>query len=401
MFVVQDHLYAANDEVMFEVLPAGITRLLASTRRHPAMNSLDAQMMLGWPVVFAGPGGEVRVTSYNRIFAPLGDDWHELAAEPDSKLAPVISPDGVLFVTEQLRQLARLDWLPTESSQPVLALVEMPGAGSHGTFHRPEGKPLWQLPPGVFLANMAATLHAQNLYLLKGQKPGMEQEPGNASLLVFTHGLPRPQTVHLNFDPQAGPPPLAGIDPGIEPVFNFVPPACIFFGGDTLFLAAEISFEQNQFRFPRLEIGAKPGVWMLAKSQLDVAVAAQLQSQQAELAATTAATQNELAKYDPHHDGAIDPALREAALDDPAFIAAALDTIDTNHQGWLDSREIAWFDANQNKILDPKELAGIEIAQHLLAVRLMKQFDSNRDGVLDQNEFWRWRKPVLVLALFP
>ena len=73
-------------------------------------------------------------------------------------------------------------------------------------------------------------------------------------------------------------------------------------------------------------------------------------------------------------------------MDDPAFIESELDTIDANDNGWLDATELAWFDANQNKILEPKEQAGIEIAQHLLAERLLKKFDANGDGFLDRTE---------------
>ncbi len=77
---------------------------------------------------------------------------------------------------------------------------------------------------------------------------------------------------------------------------------------------------------------------------------------------------NLLTKYDHNHNGVIDLPEREEALDDPDFIEAELDMIDTNHNGRLDAPELAYFDANQNKILDPKEQAGIDIAQRLLAV---------------------------------
>jgi Ca2+-binding EF-hand superfamily protein len=61
--------------------------------------------------------------------------------------------------------------------------------------------------------------------------------------------------------------------------------------------------------------------------------------------------------------------------------------IDANHNGWLDAKELAWFDANTNQILDPKEQAGIEISQHLLAQRLLDKYDANGDGLLDRAEF--------------
>ena len=39
------------------------------------------------------------------------------------------------------------------------------------------------------------------------------------------------------------------------------------------------------------------------------------------------------------------------------------------------------------KFWKPKEQAGIEIAQHLLAARLLKKFDVNGDGCLDRQKF--------------
>ena len=94
-----------------------------------------------------------------------------------------------------------------------------------------------------------------------------------------------------------------------------------------------------------------------------------------------------MAKYDLNHNGVIDPDEREAALGDPAFIESELDKIDANHDGWLEADELAYFDANHNGILDPNEQAGIEIAQHLLAVRLMKKFDAEGKGFLTHYEF--------------
>jgi Ca2+-binding EF-hand superfamily protein len=61
--------------------------------------------------------------------------------------------------------------------------------------------------------------------------------------------------------------------------------------------------------------------------------------------------------------------------------------IDTNHNGRLDLAELAYFDANHDKILEPKEEAGIEIAQNLLAKRDLEKFDMDGDGVLSQEEF--------------
>jgi hypothetical protein len=53
----------------------------------------------------------------------------------------------------------------------------------------------------------------------------------------------------------------------------------------------------------------------------------------------------------------------------------------------LDPEELAYFDANHNKVLDTNEQAGIDIALRLLAERLLKKFDENGTGTLDPVEF--------------
>jgi Ca2+-binding EF-hand superfamily protein len=96
-----------------------------------------------------------------------------------------------------------------------------------------------------------------------------------------------------------------------------------------------------------------------------------------------------LAKYDLNQNGVIDPDEREAALDDPAFIESQLDVIDANQNGQLDLAELAYFDANHDRILEPKEEAGIGIALHLLAKRDLDRFDTSGTGTLDEQDFER------------
>ncbi|MGA2868964.1 MAG: hypothetical protein ABSF34_07375 [Verrucomicrobiota bacterium] len=94
-----------------------------------------------------------------------------------------------------------------------------------------------------------------------------------------------------------------------------------------------------------------------------------------------------LAKYDLNHNGFIDPDEREAALDDPTFIESQLDVIDANQDGQLDLAELAYFDANHDRILEPKEEAGIGIALHLLAKRDLDRFDTSGMGALNEQDF--------------
>jgi Ca2+-binding EF-hand superfamily protein len=215
-------------------------------------------------------------------------------------------------------------------------------------------------------------------------------------LLCFSDGLSQTQKLFLNFDAPDGCPPTAGINPS-DNIFPVLPPAWMLFGNDSLFFGLENprnsipAFNQAD----RIGIGYKTGIWLLPFSQIELAIAGQKQTQLEQMAreaAEKAAAKEKaqkaiLSKYDYNHNGIIDPHEKEEALDDPAFIESELDVIDANHNGWLDAAELGYFDANQNKILEPKEQAGIDIAQHLFAERLLKKFDANGDGLLDRPEF--------------
>jgi Ca2+-binding EF-hand superfamily protein len=183
----------------------------------------------------------------------------------------------------------------------------------------------------------------------------------NAVLVCFSRDLPLPLKIYLEFG-------SAGTK---APVWMF-PTTNLWIMGGT-------------------DAEGKQGVWLLPVSKIGPAIAAQRQMQLDQLARERAVAEqrqeNLLAKYDGNHDGVIDPDEKEVALDDPAFIELKFDEIDANNDGWLDAEDLVWFDANTNKTLEPKEQAGIEIAQHLLAERLLKKFDANADGLLDLSEF--------------
>src|SRR5262249_21372633 len=98
------------------------------------------------------------------------------------------------------------------------------------------------------------------------------------------------------------------------------------------------------------------------------------------------------AKYDQNQNGVVDPDEKEAALDNSAFVELERDTIDVNGNCRLDASELVYFDANNNKILDPKEQAGIGIAQHLLAEKFSKihhfNGDTNAWEALQKQRLW-------------
>jgi Ca2+-binding EF-hand superfamily protein len=239
--------------------------------------------------------------------------------------------------------------------------------------------PLWELPKGVSLINSGATLVKLNLIFFddnanrkvgpSGQGMMVAEKDGNpARLVCFSRDCSELIVVPLKFAWQRGRPPLSKQLPWLA--------------GDTWMRCSGNTLYIGQ--------PDTPGIWAVPISEVEAAIDAQkqrlLDQKNQEKQAAEVGRKILLAKYDRNHNGLIDAEEREAALDDPAFIESELDVIDANHNGWLEAKELAWFDANTNKILEPKEQAGIEIAQHLLAQRLLKQFDANGDGLLDRQE---------------
>ena len=76
LFAVHSRLLAANVHSIIEILDGGnATRILASTRRYPAVSELDTQGGFASPTLFAGPGNLVRAHFGTNIYSWLGDNW--------------------------------------------------------------------------------------------------------------------------------------------------------------------------------------------------------------------------------------------------------------------------------------------------------------------------------------
>ena len=411
LFAINGNLYAANRDMVFEILDGGkSTRILASTRRNPPASALDREN-LGTPTLFEGPNHSLRVCTAKKFYTWSGNDWQEDATMPSTSFPPQIFPDGILYRQQMGFNIESLYSLATEaaaSELPIWQKLKFPNANlprmNEPAVEPP--KPLWQMPSGWYFTALPAMLCRSNLYLLADHKPPQGKTNWNGDynivLLCFSRSLPLPQKLFLKFESDNGCPPLTGIDPS-EPMssaFGLVPTVWMEATTNQLLFGLE---QPKSGRFgTQQNRNCKAGVWMLSISRLEPAIEAQKKLQLAQTAqaasqAIAAAAKAEkdkeqiqkilLAKYDRNHNGSIDADEKGAALDDPAFIEAELDVMDANHNGWLDGDELAYFDANTNRILEPKEQAGMEIAQHMLAERLLKKFDENGDGLLDRSEF--------------
>jgi Ca2+-binding EF-hand superfamily protein len=416
---VNDSLFAANSESILEITDSGRgTRVLASTRRRPAASALDALSGFGAPILYSGANGFLCAIVGKSTHVWDGKDWRKEIdlndVFPANSSAPwekitteEIFDDALLFRTIPLSswELPQSLWILHKTrTAPELALYKKPGPppwmGENRKPADPPQKPLWSMPETNFLVRNAMAYCKSNLYcfidhsqvkIVDGHKTAEAQDGYHARLVCLSRDCPEPMVVPLKFDLQQGPPPIENFHDHPRHSWDgsgksSQSTSWMYFADNYLFIGEEHTL----------------GVWAIPVSEVEAAIAEQKQIVLTRLAqehkrAVAAEEQHRkdleqrrkslLAKYDHNQNGVIDPEEKMEALDDPAFIESELDAIDTNHNGRLEAEELAWFDSNQNKILEPKEQAGIEIAQQLLAARLLKEFDANSDGLLDSFEF--------------
>jgi hypothetical protein len=349
LFAINDHLYAASRDMIFEILDGGkSTRILASTRRNPPTSILDREN-LGTPTLFEGPNHSLRVSTPNKIFTWIGNDWRENSAAPPASFPPEIFMDGVLFrqAADGLSQPS-LSFLATETNAAELCLGQKVQAASQANFtgfSRPDAntvhvsKPLWELPSDLFLANLPAAWHQDDLYLLVDHSEVQEiandqhevmlekviaRDGYNAILLCFTRDLPLPQKVFLKFDAPDGCPPVTGINPSSRQLFPALPPAWMLFTTNFLICGLEKSKNVMPNGAERIGLGYKAGIWMIPLPELEPAISAEQQKAIAKTSEEKKLGEQRrrafLLKYDKNHNGTIDPDEEEAAMNDPYFI---------------------------------------------------------------------------------
>jgi len=401
LFTVNDRLYAANHDLIVEILQTGGTHTLASNRRQPPVSALDADN-LGTPTLFAGPGGSLRVATANKIWSSNGTNWDEVCAAPKAAAVPVISAEGVLFSGNGWNSPAGIWRLPVSSEKmehalgPIQSENRMPPGSPVPTRTRP----FWQTPPGVMAGREPAASRGSQLWLLADHsksedivneqehliigKKILPQDGYHAELYCFSEGHPEPQKIFMKFAAADSRVPLDGGSRQNASSFPGHPISWLCVGSGNLFVGRESSDAVGAYQ-------TQVGIWMIPTAPLDAEIARQkkIQDEQVtqDVAAAKQSSQLLLLKYDQNHDGIIQGDEKEAALADENFITSQLDQIDTNKNGWLDPEALKYFDANKNAILDANEQTGIGIAQRLLARRLLRKFDADGNGLLDHREF--------------
>ncbi len=385
LFVVDGHLYSASAESIVEIMDGGTrTSILASARRRPAVSPLDEISNYGEVRLFPGTNHTLRacIATRNFEYQIYGWDGHAWSLVVPAKMnrPPEIFEDGVVYSAQSP---TRMDW----RRPPALSLLrrdqnkdelrvreEDQPVGSPEVPHTLCQTPCIPAEPYFFFYAEHCSVTNQSMGWTVEEKDGR-----HAELIRLDRSYHR-VVVPLKFDVAQGPVPSlevgwkrGGIPAGLW--LDFV--------GDFLIIGYAST--------PNLvATSARIGFWIASKKELQAVFEQQERILRwGSLEKVDDAGQKfkaALARFDFNHNGTLEPEEKEAAIDDPAFLASQLAAIDENQNGQIDLEELVFFDANRNGILEPRENAAFEITLGLLADEILSDFDFNHDGQVDATE---------------
>src|SRR5262249_25003742 len=129
LFTLNQRLYAANGESIYEILVGGqSTRVLASCRRRPPASALDSLETLRWATLLPGPDNTLRALVGGKVYAWDGRDWSELFSLSAAKAE--VYDDATLLrslpnrgraevrVLPHREQTAELNWAEAREQEP-------------------------------------------------------------------------------------------------------------------------------------------------------------------------------------------------------------------------------------------------------------------------------------------
>ncbi len=296
LFALNDHLYAANDNAIFEIADSGNTRIMASTRRRPAITTLDSLDNFRAVQMFAGPDQSVCASIGQKIYRWDGDDWREIltanASEPpDIFDEAVVFRDLPSFNSDEPERL----WIWTKSDAPpelALAGKSRPHPNIINPYWQPPDhqnlRPLWKSPDEDFLAVSPAAFYQTNLYFfinhadirnVNGERMVMEKDGYHTQLICLSPDFNEPIVIPLRFDASQGQAPsnLSG------------EPATPWLAKDRMFLDTTAYFSDGQLFFSQRSIA---GVWSIPISELQSAIAARKQVQPGQVVRARAAAES-------------------------------------------------------------------------------------------------------------
>ena len=395
--LLDGRLFAATDDTIAEVSSDGNSQtLLASARRRPPATILDSLEHYGnfssQPPIFRGPEGALttRINDRLYVFNERSRDWKEITELPQEPTA-----SGALTNPPQLFLFDARDWrtnrllLPLDQSSIAMWLPQ-PACVSRTNYsvRQIEAEdPLWCEPAGRGSAGMRVYLAQSEAWVFFNRRLTARTAAGPA---VTTRSQDAPNgddrlLLQVLWKDTGG---LFAIP--LELQSKEIDSRSALGARSGAFGHVEVAVQRVPTAAGLLLVNGTLGSWLLPWSDVQSALKAARAERTAQLQAREAAVKtlraNLSEKYHLAQSGDLTPEQKEATIDDPLFLELNLDNIDRNRNGKIDASELAFFDANQNKQLDPPEQAALELAQGLLAQRLFHEFDRNRDGVIDLDE---------------
>jgi hypothetical protein len=241
------HLFAANDEGIFEVATDDSSRILASCRRRPPLTVLDSRERLDRMVMFPGGRNHLRAIVGDSIYEWNGSDWTALVTV-GGQVACDPFPSGAILRSQESYQ-PRCVWLLTADRDALeLCWKEIPD--QHGHFvprsapkmPAPQGPgPQYRPPPHPAAADQPVTwtgllddslarvpmaiAGTSNLFFYLARVPPYSMRdpmprPADgkmAELVCLVRGVPGPVVIPIAFAPGVGPAPgERGVPRGFE-----------------------------------------------------------------------------------------------------------------------------------------------------------------------------------------
>ena len=242
LFAVNHHLYAASPETIWEVLDGGqSSRILASTRRRPALSVLDTRESLGRPLLFPGKSDALLLALGKEIFSWDGNDWkpvvtigHSQAGAapmgqggmfPGTSYAPDVFGETALFRLFPMSSSEKVEFWRFDAgkTEPVLCwreAVRLPMGMTHSpisasvrtpaTAEEAAAAPLWEGTKDLLIERAPVTMGSSNIYFLIDRSEvtnvgargyqAVAKQGRHADLVCLRTGLSSPLVVPIRFE---------------------------------------------------------------------------------------------------------------------------------------------------------------------------------------------------------
>jgi hypothetical protein len=218
LFALNDRLFAANEESIFEILNGGkATKVLASCRRRPPVTLLDRLETLGQVTLYAGTSDFIRCVAGNALYTWNEAEWKQVAPL-DGGVPLEVSDDGLILCANVLNQSYAIKWLKSEMTTPELCWKEnLKPTGSFSPFAQtkpssPAAKAIWK-DKDLSLYHAAVASAGSNLVsFVEPELPQGLNAQGNAGsevndaqLVWLDRQFEKPLVIPIRFDQARGP----------------------------------------------------------------------------------------------------------------------------------------------------------------------------------------------------